>query len=111
MEEEALANLHAVEAKKQDIDLTIRAEVQQALSEVNAALEQVQVSEINIRQADLAVQTARLRYDAGAISNLDLLDAETGRAQAKLTNLQALYDYVISSFRLRKAVGSHALEP
>jgi outer membrane protein len=84
----------------------IQAEVDQSLSELRAANERVSVSETNIRQAELAVTNARLRYNAGSLSNLDLLDAETAVAQARLTNLQALYDVVIGMIRLRRATGS-----
>jgi len=66
----------------------------------------VKISETNINQADLAVKDARLRYEAGSLSNLDLLDAETELAQARLTNLQALYDVVAGTIRLHRAIGS-----
>jgi outer membrane protein len=106
MEEEATATLHAAESRKQEVALMIQAEIDQALSELTAARERVSVSETNIQQADLAVKNARLRYTAGSISNLDLLDAETALAQARLTNLQALYDVVTGTIRLRRATGS-----
>ena len=106
MEEEATATLRAAESRKEEVTLMIRAEVDQALSELTAAGERVSVSETNINQADLAVKNARLRYGAGSLSNLDLLDAETAAAQARLTNLQALYDVVTGMIRLRRATGS-----
>jgi outer membrane protein len=106
MEEEATAALHAAEARKQEVALMIRSEVDQALSDLTAAKERVGISQTNIQQADLAAANARLRYDAGSISNLDLLDAETAVAQARLTNLQALYDMVTGTIRLRRATGS-----
>ncbi len=106
MEEEATATVHAAESRKQEVALMIQAEVDQALSELTAAGERVSVSETNINQADLAVKNARLRYGAGSLSNLDLLDAETAVAQARLTNLQALYDVVTGTIRLRRATGS-----
>jgi outer membrane protein len=105
MEEEATATLHAAESRKEGVALMIQAEVDQALSELTAAEERVMVSETNINQADLAVKNARLRYNAGSLSNLDLLDAETAVAQARLTNLQALYDVVTGTIRLRRATG------
>ena len=110
MEEEADANLRAAESRKRDVDLTIQADVQQAISDVRASLEKLRISEIDVEQAALALETARLRYEAGTVANLDLLDAESARAEAKRTNLEALYEYVISTFRLRRAVGNPVLE-
>jgi outer membrane protein TolC len=51
-----------------------------------------------------------LRYDAGTVSNLDLLDAETDLSQAKLNHLQALYDGVMSNLQRRRALGLSATE-
>jgi len=70
----------------------------------------VQVATVSIERAEKAVENARLRYEAGTVQNLDLLDATTERAQAKLNNLQALYDVVTSGFQLRRAIGSPPLE-
>ncbi len=106
MGEEAEALTHAAESRKHETELMIQADVELAIAESKAAAERVQVTEINIAQADLAVRTARLRYEAGSIPNLDLLDALTNLTQARLTNLQALYDSVTSGFRLRRAVGA-----
>ena len=107
MEEEATALVRAAEARKHETDQMIQADVEQANAEASAAAKRVKVTEINIQQADLAVRTARLRYEAGTVPNLDLLDALTNQTQARLTNLQSLYDAVISGFRLRRAVGAN----
>jgi len=106
MEEEAAALVRAAEARKHETDQMIQADVEQAIAEARAAAERVKVTEINIEQADLAVRTARMRYEAGTVPNLDLLDALTNQTQARLTNLQSLYDAVISSFRLHRSVGA-----
>ena len=106
MEEEAAANFEAATARKQQVDLMIQADVEQAIAGLTAATDRVKISETNINQADLAVKNARLRYEAGSLSNLDLLDAETELAQARLTNLQALYDVVAGTIRLHRAIGS-----
>ncbi len=111
MEAEAAANLQAAESRRQTVDLGIQSDVQQAVSDVQASIEKLQVSEINVEQASLALETARLRYEAGTVANLDLLDAETAFAQAKLTNLEALYEYVINSLHLRRATGSPVIGP
>jgi outer membrane protein len=109
LEEEAAALVSAAEARKRETDQMIQADVEQAVAEARAAAERVKVTEVNIEQAALAVRTARLRYEAGTVPNLDLLDALTDQTQARLTNLQSRYDAVISSFRLRRAIGAPVL--
>jgi outer membrane protein len=109
MEDEAAAQLRGAESRKLEVNQMVQADVEQAVAEAKAAAQRVRVSEINIDQADLAVRTARLRYEAGTVPNLDLLDALTNQTQARLTNLQSRYDEVISGFRLRRAIGASVL--
>jgi len=106
---EAAALVLGAEARKQETELRIRADVEQALTEAQAAAERVAVTRVNIEQAKLAVRTAQLRYDAGTIPNLDLLDALNNQTRARLTHLQSEYDGVISGLKLRKAIGASVL--
>ncbi len=110
LEEEATAVKNASEARKREVELIVRADVRQALDELEAALEKMRVSEVNIEHANKALENSRLRYEAGTLQNLDLLDAATDRAQAKLINLQAKYDVINASYKLRRAIGKSPLE-
>ena len=56
MGEEAEALTHAAESRKHETELMIQADVELAIAESKAAAERVQVTEINIAQADLAVR-------------------------------------------------------
>ncbi len=103
--DEADANLRASQSHRQDIEAQIRTEVLQAISDLRASEERLQTSDLNVRQARTAVGMARVRYDAGVITNLDLLDAETDLEQAELSDLRALFNYVLSTFSLRQSVG------
>ena len=48
---------------------------------------------------------ARVRYDAGVVTNLDLLDAEMTLSQVKLIRLRAFYTYTESLNALNRATG------
>ncbi len=109
MEEEATAMLRAAESRKQEVDQMVQADVEQAIAEAKAAAERVGISKVSIEQADMAVRTARLRYEAGTVPNLDLLDALTNQTQSRLTFLQSQYDVVTSGLRLRRAIGAAVL--
>jgi outer membrane protein TolC len=104
-EEEAQAFVQAEQAHGQDVELQIRSDVEQVVSDVRAALAKLQISELQLKQAYEAVMIARTRYETGSITNLDLLDAETAESVSKLTNLQALYRFVISKYELKRATG------
>ena len=109
-EEEAQAALQAEQAHGRDVEGQIRSDVEQVMADVLAAESKVKISELQLRQAHDAVIIARTQYETGTITNLDLLDAETAESAAKLTNLQALYRFVISKYDLDRAVGSPLID-
>jgi len=48
---------------------------------------------------------AKVRYEAGLSTNLDVVDAELSLIQAKNDYVQALYDYNTSKAQLDQAIG------
>lgn len=104
-ESEARAGLDAAKAATEDLKRRIVAEVSQAVSNASAALEKIRNTEILVRQAEEAVRMAESKYEAGVVTNLDLLDAQTTLTEAKLNHLRALYNYTVSLNALDKATG------
>jgi outer membrane protein len=102
---EADANLNVARAHTDDLVRQIRSEVLQAIAGVNSSLEKISSIETQVRQAEKAVSMARVRYTAGVITNLDLLDAEMTLSQTKLVRVRAFYDYTVSLNALDKATG------
>jgi outer membrane protein len=103
--QEAEANLQAAKAHSSDVQRQIASEVKQAITGVYSSMEKIHTSEIQVAQAEEALSMANTRYDAGVITNLDLLDAQTMLSQAKLIRLRALYNYTVSMNTLNKATG------
>jgi outer membrane protein TolC len=103
--EESKAALEAEQAHTSALQKQIRSEVEQAIADVLAAETKVEISKVQLQQAHEAVVIARTRYETGSITNLDLLDAETAESTSKLSDLQALYQYVISKYNLQQATG------
>lgn len=102
----ARADLDAVRARTAGIEQEVAGEVQQAVAALKASLDKIRNSEIQVRQAEQAISLANTQYEAGVVTNLDLLDAQTAYAQAKLIHLRALYQYTMSRNRLDQAVGA-----
>ena len=105
-EEESRALVEAEQAHRRDVERFVRSDVEQSIADVQAAVEKVRVTEVQLNQAEDAVSIARTRYETGSITNLDLLDAETAESASRLSNLQALYRLVISKYELDRAVGT-----
>ena len=68
-------------------------------------IKKLKAVEINIEQAQKAMAFARARYEAGTITNLDMLDTEDALAEAEFAKLRALYQFVLSKLTLQRAVG------
>ncbi len=106
-------NEAAVDAARdhtQDIERRVATEVQQAMADVRASRQQMETSELQVQQAEAAVSMAEVRYDAGVITNLDVLDAQTSLEAARLVWLKARYDFVRSRFELDRALGNRVWE-
>ena len=103
--QEAEANLLAARDQKNAVAARIRSDLLDAISDLRASMEKLQTSTLDVEQARRAVELAKAKYDAGVITNLDLLDAQTALEQARLADLQSLYGFVLSKYGLRRAVG------
>ncbi len=108
MEEEATATSKGAESYKDQIAQQIAAEVQKAVTDLHTALDKLQTADITVQQAESALSMAKTRYTSGTVTNLDLLDAETALAQAKLTRLESSYRYVIGRYELDAAEGTES---
>lgn len=102
----AQADLAAAKEHTAGLEQTVASDVNQAVAALNASLDKIRNSEIQVQQAEEAISLANVQYEAGVVTNLDLLDAQTAYAQAKLIHLRALYQYTMSRNRLDQAVGA-----
>ena len=82
-----------------------KSDVQKSISDARSSMDRLTTTAITVEQAKSAVEQARVRYQAGTVTNLDLLDAETSLSEAELMQIQALYQFVISSYELDQAIG------
>lgn len=88
-------------------DLTdhIRTDVLKAIADVKSANQNLSAAKVNVGLAGESRRIANLQYEAGAIPNLDLLDAEDKFIQAKFAQLASEYRYSLSRYALMRATG------
>jgi len=103
---EAEANVKTIQDRTKDVADMIRAEVLQALADVKASREKLETVDVNVQRAGKALDYAKASYEAGTVTNLDLLDTEEARAQAELVRIRARYRLVLSGLALARAVGN-----
>jgi outer membrane protein len=89
-------------------DLTkrnISNEVYESEALLYAAEKKVSQSQLQLKQAMKAYSLAETSFQAGAITNLDLLDANTSVSESSLLLLKARIDYATSIYKIKAALG------
>jgi outer membrane protein len=103
--QEAKANLNISRANEESLRQSIFSDVQQAYLNLKQAEESIPTAELGVKQSQENFEIATGRYAAGVGSPIDVTDAEVLLANAKLSHIQALYNYKISQANLEKAMG------
>jgi len=86
----------------------VELEVQQAYSNLQQNRELIQSQEKNVEQAEEAVRLAKARLDAGAGTQLDVLNAQVQLTTAQSTRLQALFGYNSSLAEFDRVTGTQS---
>ncbi|MEZ7890386.1 MAG: TolC family protein [Candidatus Wallbacteria bacterium] len=97
-----------IEQKKinfNDLLENIKLEVKVAYQELTQAGELIVASEKNVEQANEALSIAKVSYDNGLNTNLEIMDAQLALTQAKTNYYQSLHDYMVAFAKLEKAMG------
>ena len=102
---EAVANYRSAVARTQDTQEQIRADVRQAANNMEFSQARYDNALQQVAQATDALTRAQGRYRYGVGQNLDVLDAETQLAQSRLARAQAMYNYTLGQYQLRRATG------
>jgi len=83
----------------------IKTEVVQADAEYSASIKKLKQFELQLKQAERALSMAETNFKAGAITNLDLLDATRTVSESRLLLLKSKIEYVSSILKLKNAIG------
>ena len=98
----------SISANDQDTEVsrrTIIGEVIEGETSLKASQKKVDQSALQLRQASQAYDLAKARFDAGVITNLELLDGSTAVSESRLMLLKSRIDYTVNVFKLRSAIG------
>lgn len=104
--EEAQAQVQAAEARLMDVRRQVGTRVEQAASDLRALLDRLASTTLRVEQARAAARLARTRYEAGTITNLELLEAETALRQARLERTEVQFQVVLGRYALQRAAGT-----
>ena len=102
---QARSRLQQSKIESDSLRLAIEVQVRQAISELQEAEELVNAAKKAVEQAEEALRLADSRYEAGAINQLDVLEARVALTESRTNRLEANYRHIIAVEDLRRARG------
>ncbi|HKL78322.1 MAG TPA: TolC family protein, partial [Gammaproteobacteria bacterium] len=104
-EQAATAERFAAESRLTDTMRKVRLEVKEAKLNLETARKRLTTVRHAVESAQESLRTNANRYEQGASTIVELLDAQLARHQARQRQIKALYDLRLSHAQLQKAVG------
>ncbi len=101
----AQAEIESSQFRSENVRRELSTDVIRARSNLLSSFRKVDQINLQVKQASQAFNLAQTNYKAGAITNLDLLDAEISLATSRMMLTKARIDYVLNVWRLKLAVG------
>jgi len=98
----------AIQVNDQETEIARRGivnEVVECEANVAASLKKVEQGELQLKQAAQAYSLAKVRFESGVITNLELLEGSTTVSESRLQLLKSKIDYTVSLYRLKSAIG------
>lgn len=89
-----------------ELKTIIALQVRKVWLDVEESRERGKVTEAALSQAEENLRVAKDRYQEGLSTNTEVLDAETLRTKSHSNYDNAVYDFVLATLRLKRAVGN-----
>lgn len=102
---ETAAQTRVAEARLSDFDRQVTFEVRQRQLELESSLAAIATTSDGVRAAAEARRVVSERFNAGVVTNTEVLDAQTALLQAELDRTRALVNARMAEARLIRAVG------
>ena len=104
------ASLRMNEIGLDDIISTMGIELKKALLSMDVSQKTLVLAEKNLEKAELSYRMMQEKYDLGAATILDLINAEEDYEQAQVTQISAYYDLVLASFYVTNLLGESIIQ-
>ena len=97
--------INQLENQRLFLNESFKNEIFTAKANLKNDLNILEVQQENLKLADEVYQIARVKYQEGVGSNLEVVQADSDLITAEINYLAALYDGLISKVNLEKALG------
>ncbi len=89
-----------------NLENAVNIDVKSSRSNLLHSISSLKIQDENLALATSIASTAKLKYEQGVGSNLEVLDAETSLKEAQVNYYNALYDAFIAKIDLDKSLGN-----
>lgn len=103
--QQARAELATAELQRDQFAESLEMELEAALGELNAARSQIEARRATVEQARRALDLATLRFQTGLTTQLEISNARLLLEQARVNEVQALFNYLTALARLERVTG------
>lgn len=104
--EQSKQNLLTAQHNLAALEQQVLLDVKTAYLDLNNAKERIPVAELTAKQAKESYELAVGRYKVGAGNYIEVKDAETSYSKAKLSHIQAVFDYNLAVAKLKNSIGT-----
>jgi outer membrane protein TolC len=98
-------NVDTYEQNLEDTKNRVALEIKQAFLDIEQSGEARKLAEESVAAAQEDLNLVREKYNLGAATILEVLDAEVSFKEAQTNRVQAIFDYNLAIFRLEKVIG------
>jgi outer membrane protein len=95
----------AARARLEQVRQSVAQDVRTALTNLREARARLATAGANVTQAREALRIARVRYQAGVSTTVEVTDAEVALTQAQTNQVNAEYDVIVAQAGLNRAIG------
>jgi outer membrane protein TolC len=88
------------EEQLKDVKEKLKIQSQSVILRIQNAKERILSTKETVNLAERGYELAQINYKAGVINQIDVLDAELSLTQSRLSQLQAIYDYLTAKAEL-----------
>ncbi len=102
--------LEQQESQREFLEESVQVDYQNALDEMRQAGAAIEAQEANVEMAERGYEIARVGYESGSHTLIEVNDAELATTEARLNYLQSLFDYMNATLELERILGVHATD-
>ena len=102
---QAKVGLETVLKQRIELEQQITLEINQNLADLKTIASKLEIEKTKISHAENALKIAEQRHQNGMLSTTDLIDTQNALESARLNYLQLIYNHILGTYNLYKAVG------